>query len=111
MMDDYIGKRMAEIYDRMADRQDQDSLDIEWLIRILAMLRKQMAEGKPSTLDKFLEEMNDAFMGSEIICSADPGIQYWMRPTPDEADRVTDVVRRMFYPRGGWKAPLEVNDE
>jgi hypothetical protein len=69
-----------------------------------------MDDHKPSTLDKFLEEMRDAFIGSDVICSADPGIQYWMKPSPDEADRMTDVVRSMFT-HGGWKAPLEVNDE
>lgn len=49
--------------------------------------------------EKFLNEMRDVLLGSEIISSS------WgtlIKPTPDEVDAMTRVVRDMFA-YGGWK--------
>lgn len=42
--------------------------------------------------ETFLTELRDAFLGSEVI-SYPAG---WVMPIPSEADRMVEVVRKMF---------------
>ena len=54
-------------------------------------------------LEKFLDELRDALLGSEVISSFLPsGMRNYVRPAPSEADRMVNVVREMFR-HGDWQ--------